>query len=271
MSNSFVLLYRPCANRLEQVVVRYDTIRIICVWAGYSLVFLFRIGRVPQLVLLAPCACSITTVSVFSIPFLVVLSHKFWFLAYSQCIPSSIATTTASGTTAMSGTTTAPTATTSVATTPTTTTASSTTAGAPAASCSVAPASAGKLQFAGVNIAGFDFGCGADGTCNPTGAWPPLTQYYGMDGAGQMQHFVDDDGYNAFRLPVGWQFLTNGALGGDIDEDNWAEYDALVQACLATGAHCIIDVHNYARWNGEVSDELTSCHVKLGRYTDSEW
>jgi len=29
-------------------------------------------------------------------------------------------------------------------------------------------------------------------------------------------------------------------------------YDALVQACLATGAFCIIDIHNYARWDSEV-------------------
>ncbi|KAF8551758.1 hypothetical protein OG21DRAFT_1486732, partial [Imleria badia] len=32
------------------------------------------------------------------------------------------------------------------------------------------------LRFAGVNIAGFDFGCGTDGTCNATKACPPLTQ-----------------------------------------------------------------------------------------------
>ena len=168
------------------------------------------------------------------------------FLAYSQCVPG--AATTVASTTAASGTTTAPGATTtSVAATPT-------------SSCAVAPASAGKLQFAGVNIAGFDFGCGTDGTCNPTGAWPPLTQYYGMDGAGQMQHFVKDDGYNVFRLPVGWQFLTNGVVGGAIDEDNWTEYDALVQACLATGASCIVDLHNYARWNG-----------KVGIWDDARW
>ncbi len=68
-----------------------------------------------------------------------------------------------------------------------------------------------------------------------------------------MQHFVKDDGFNVFRLPVGWQYLTDGVLGGTIDEDNFAEYDALVQACLNTGASCIIDIHNYARWNGKVS------------------
>lgn len=73
-----------------------------------------------------------------------------------------------------------------------------------------------------------------------------------MDGAGQMKHFVENDGYNVFRLPVGWQFLTNGAATGDIDEVNFAEYDDLVQACLDAGASCIVEVHNYARFNGKV-------------------
>ncbi|EPQ53588.1 glycoside hydrolase [Gloeophyllum trabeum ATCC 11539] len=108
------------------------------------------------------------------------------------------------------------------------------------------------LKFAGVNIAGFDFGCGTDGTCTVSGAYPPLTQYYGADGAGQMQHFVNDDGYNLFRLPVGWQYLTNGVVGGTLNSTNFDKYDALVQACLNTGAYCIIDIHNYARWNGEI-------------------
>lgn len=67
-----------------------------------------------------------------------------------------------------------------------------------------------------------------------------------------MQHFVNDDGFNIFRLPVGWQFLTNNAASSTIDEANLAEYDALVQACLATGASCIVDVHNYARFSGKV-------------------
>ncbi|OCH93916.1 endoglucanase [Obba rivulosa] len=123
---------------------------------------------------------------------------------------------------------------------------------APSASCSDLPTNPGPLRLVGVNIAGFDFGCSTDGTCTASGAWPPLLQYYGADGAGQMQHFVEDDGYNVFRLPVGWQFLTNNVLGGDLNETNVAEYDALVQACLATGASCIIDLHNYARWDGEI-------------------
>lgn len=31
--------------------------------------------------------------------------------------------------------------------------------------------------------------------------------------ADQMSHFVDDDGFNLFRLPFGWQFLVNNELG----------------------------------------------------------
>ncbi|KAF5389730.1 hypothetical protein D9757_006061 [Collybiopsis confluens] len=128
----------------------------------------------------------------------------------------------------------------------------------PVVTPTISPISGSKLKYAGVNIAGFDFGCGADGTCNVSGAWPPLTQYYGMDGAGQMQHFTKDDGYNVFRLPVGWQFLTNGVLGGDLNANNLVEYDNLVQACLDTGAACIIDIHNYARWNGLLAAKYAS-------------
>lgn len=77
---------------------------------------------------------------------------------------------------------------------------------------------------------------------------------------------------NTFRLPIGWQYVTP-ALGGGFDPSEWAEYDKLVQSCLAVNAYCIIDIHNYgissasfellrtsplmtsntlARWNGQV-------------------
>ncbi|KAJ6616487.1 glycoside hydrolase superfamily [Mycena sp. CBHHK59/15] len=167
---------------------------------------------------------------------------------YSQCLPGS-ATTTTIGTT--SKTTTVSTS------TPTTTVSSTSTAAGSSGTCapnSPAPGS-GTLKMvlpSGVNIAGFDFGCNTDGSCTASAAYPPLTQYYGADGAGQMKHFVNDDGYNVFRLPVGWQFLTNNVLGAPIDQANMVEYDALVQACLATGAYCIIDIHNYARWNSKI-------------------
>jgi endoglucanase len=105
---------------------------------------------------------------------------------------------------------------------------------------------------AGVNIAGFDFGVTTDGTDKTMQATPPLSSLGGPDGAGQMSHFVNDDHHNVFRLPVGWQYLVNNNLGGTLDSTNFGKYDQLVQACLATGASCIIDIHNYARWNGAI-------------------
>ncbi|KAH8811858.1 glycoside hydrolase family 5 protein [Xylogone sp. PMI_703] len=110
----------------------------------------------------------------------------------------------------------------------------------------------GTVQFAGVNIAGFDFGCTTDGRCDTTKTVPPLSNLRGPDGIGQMQHFYRDDHLNIFRLPVAWQYLVNNQLGGTLNSQNLANYDQLVQGCLATGAHCIIDIHNYARWNGQV-------------------
>lgn len=67
-----------------------------------------------------------------------------------------------------------------------------------------------------------------------------------------MRHFKNDLGLNIFRLPVAWQYLADNKLGVDFNADNLAKYDTLVQACLDTGAKCIIDLHNYARWNGNI-------------------
>jgi len=116
----------------------------------------------------------------------------------------------------------------------------------------LAAADTGKLTYAGVNIAGFDFGMNTSGTADASSAWPPLLKYYGHDGEGQMNHFVNDDQYNIFRLPVSWQFLTNNQANGNLNTTNLAKYDDLVQACLNTGASCILDIHNYARYNGQI-------------------
>ncbi|KAG8892390.1 hypothetical protein FRB99_002737, partial [Tulasnella sp. 403] len=122
---------------------------------------------------------------------------------------------------------------------------------------------AGHLQYTGVDIAGFDFGCNSDGNCTPSAAWPPLVEYYGHDGFGQMQHFVSN-GMSIFRLPVGWQAVTP-TLGGPIDETLWTKYDTLVQDCLSLGVWCIIDIHNYARWGGKIIGQSS------GAVTDAQF
>lgn len=98
------------------------------------------------------------------------------------------------------------------------------------------------------NVAGFDFGCDTNGDCDLSSVMPP-----GQTGIDQIQHFVSNDGLNAFRLPVGWQYLVNNELGGTLDSTNFGNYDELVQGCLNAGAQmCIVDIHNYARWNGDI-------------------
>jgi len=106
------------------------------------------------------------------------------------------------------------------------------------------------VQHGGANIAGFDFGCYTDGTCTPSNAYPPIGGSF-PDGVAQMNHF-SENGFNTFRLPVGWQYLTSGVVGGDLDATNFGKYDSLIQNCLNRGAFCVIDIHNYARWNGAI-------------------
>ncbi|CAK7211567.1 hypothetical protein SBRCBS47491_001168 [Sporothrix bragantina] len=110
------------------------------------------------------------------------------------------------------------------------------------------------VKFLGVAMAGGDFGCDIDGSCPLSTATLPLTELGHADGGGQMKHFVDDDGVNMFRLPTSWQFLINDdkEVSDTLDPTNAGRYDQFVQACLSTGAYCMIDVHNFARFNGGI-------------------
>lgn len=70
----------------------------------------------------------------------------------------------------------------------------------------------------------------------------------------QVQHFNGVDTFQVFRLPVPWQSLVNNDLvTNQLDSDFMDNtYDPIVQACLTSGAYCIIDIHNYARWYGQI-------------------
>lgn len=39
---------------------------------------------------------------------------------------------------------------------------------------------------------------------------------------------------------------------GELDKERFGNYDKLVQACLDTGAYCMIDLHNFARYDGGI-------------------
>jgi endoglucanase len=61
---------------------------------------------------------------------------------------------------------------------------------------------------------------------------------------------------NGLGGPVGWQYLTGSTLSSTstLNAGNLQKYDQLVQACLksASTTVCVIDIHNYARWNKQI-------------------
>lgn len=60
-------------------------------------------------------------------------------------------------------------------------------AAASAGTTSAATTTGSQVAFAGVNIAGFDFGCDITGTCNTASTFDVASQGTGLQ---QMQHFV---------------------------------------------------------------------------------
>ncbi|KKF95440.1 Endoglucanase EG-II [Ceratocystis platani] len=106
--------------------------------------------------------------------------------------------------------------------------------------------------YRGVAIAGADFGCDIDGTCDLTQIIFPLKEYSDVNGVDQMRHFIRDHDLNMFRLPISWHFLTAKRGGSTLDKDNFNQYQDLVNACLDTGAYCQIDLHNFAHYEGQI-------------------
>nr|Q66NB7.2 RecName: Full=Manganese dependent endoglucanase Eg5A; AltName: Full=Carboxymethyl-cellulase 5A; Short=CMCase 5A; Short=Cellulase 5A; AltName: Full=Endo-1,4-beta-glucanase Eg5A; Flags: Precursor [Phanerodontia chrysosporium]AAU12275.2 endoglucanase [Phanerodontia chrysosporium] len=103
---------------------------------------------------------------------------------------------------------------------------------------------AGALpRLGGVNTAGYDFSVATDGSFTGTGVSPPVSQF---------SHF-SSQGANLYRIPFAWQLMTP-TLGGTISQSFLSRYDQTVQAALNSGPNVfvIIDLHNYARWNGGI-------------------
>ncbi|KZS87205.1 cellulase-domain-containing protein [Sistotremastrum niveocremeum HHB9708] len=167
--------------------------------------------------------------------------------ASGSCLPGTSTATTTSSSTSVSKSSTS---TSSIKTTSTTTSTSKTTSSSITTSSTTtsSPTSTGYTGpfLQGVNLAGFDFGANTDGSYTvPKGLSPPPIS--------QCQHFASE-GVNLFRIPFAWQ-LAQSSLGATISSAFWTEYDAVVNACLQTGAYVIVDVHNYARWNGQLIGE----------------
>lgn len=53
-------------------------------------------------------------------------------------------------------------------------------------------------------------------------------------------------------LALTWQYLCGDNAGNDFDSEKMGHFDKLVQTCLDTGAYCMIDLHNFARFDGGI-------------------
>ena len=56
-----------------------------------------------------------------------------------------------------------------------------------------------------------------------------------------------------------WQHAVNNNPGGPLDDSYMQQYDTIVKSCLSLGAKCIVDLHNYARWNGGIVGQGGQC------------
>ncbi|EED77764.1 candidate endoglucanase from glycoside hydrolase family GH5 [Postia placenta Mad-698-R] len=100
------------------------------------------------------------------------------------------------------------------------------------------------IRLGGVNTAGYDFTVYTNGSFTNNAAIPPAWEYAHFSG----------EGANLYRVPFAWQEMTP-ELGGPINTTFLEQYyNVTVAAALASSptAHVIVDLHNYARWNGEI-------------------
>ncbi|ODN86830.1 hypothetical protein L198_07193 [Cryptococcus wingfieldii CBS 7118] len=97
-------------------------------------------------------------------------------------------------------------------------------------------------RLGGVNLAGCDFGINTSGSVGGSATCP---------NSSQISHFVND-GVNAIRVPFGWQYITPSWDSPSLSSDFFSAYDKLVRGVLDAGAYAMIDLHNYARWDGQI-------------------
>ncbi len=111
------------------------------------------------------------------------------------------------------------------------------------------------LPYAGVNLAGADFGEDV------------LPGTYGFNyiypNAGEVDYFTRK-GMAIFRLPVRWERLQHTQLAG-FDADEQARMDTFVNYATGKGAYVLLDPHNYARYYGNIIGESA---VPVAAYTD---
>ena len=101
------------------------------------------------------------------------------------------------------------------------------------------------FPYAGVNLAGADFGEGTlPGTYNSDYTYPTTAE---------MDYFISK-GMTIFRLPFRWERLQQAQLA-DFDANEQQRIDTVVNYATNKGAYVLLDPHNYARYYGKIIGE----------------
>jgi len=95
--------------------------------------------------------------------------------------------------------------------------------------------------FHGVNLAGLDFGQNIPGTEGKDYIVPTNSEV----------DYFTSKGMNVFRLPFLWERL-QPSLNGNFDQNYFNYIDKFVNYATGKGASVLLDVHNYARYRGQV-------------------
>jgi len=107
--------------------------------------------------------------------------------------------------------------------------------------CCVVLAS-GKVQFAGVNLSGAEFGNNVPGTFNADYTYPTNSE---------VDYFVGK-GMNVFRIPFLWERLQHSQFAS-FDQTEQGRLTSIINyITISKGKYVLLDPHNYARYYGQV-------------------
>lgn len=95
-------------------------------------------------------------------------------------------------------------------------------------------------DYRGVNLAGAEFSEGR-GTYGTTYIYPTTTE---------AQYYVDK-GFNFYRIPFNWENMQT-SLNAPLNTTELGRLKTLVNYLTSKGKYVLIDVHNYARYDGKV-------------------
>lgn len=112
-----------------------------------------------------------------------------------------------------------------------------------------------QVQYAGVNLAGAEFGEGnLPGTYNQTYTYPTRAEV----------DYFTSKGMNVFRLPFRWERLQHSTLAS-FNTSELSRIKSFISYAASKKAKVILDPHNYARYYGE---KIGSANVPATAFAD---